>query len=129
MRNSITGIFFAALTGNAVAGWTVIGENAEIAFYVDSDTIRRSGNTVKMWSLINYSAPQKLGKEKSFMSGVSLSEYDCGERKARVLQSTPFKGKMREGEALFTSNTVGEWSYPLPGSVSYAELEIACTKK
>ena len=41
---------------NAWADWTRVDRAEGVEVYVDSATIRKSGNTIKMWSLFNFHA-------------------------------------------------------------------------
>lgn len=127
MRNEIVAIFLAALTGNAVAGWTALSRSETQISYVDKDSIRSSGSTVKMWSLVDYVQPRKLNNKVEYLSTVTLHEFDCADRRMRTLQSSAYEGQMREGANVYiASNTPWKWEYVEPGTVGEAKLEVAC---
>ena len=129
MRNIIATLSLAALTGNAVAGWIVASDTDGHTRYVDVNTIRRSANTVKMWTLLDYKQPELDSNGKSYLSSVRISEYDCAERRTRVLQASRYQGKMRGGDMVSSTNHTFSWDYVEPGTVGETILEIACKKK
>jgi hypothetical protein len=53
--------------------------------FVYPATIKKSGNSVTMWDLLNASTPQNLPGFSPFLSKVSQVQYDCKEEKTRTL--------------------------------------------
>jgi len=43
-----------------MAEWVEVSEGDSVTVYADPSTIRKKGNTVKMWSLFDYHTPQQL---------------------------------------------------------------------
>lgn len=104
----------------------MLNQSEKAATYVDSATMRRSEDGVRMWILRDFSKMQVLSDTR-FLSIVELHEYDCKERKMRVLHSTAYENHMGKGSPSFTSpNTPWEWRYTVPGSISDAEMDIVC---
>lgn len=130
MRNSLLAVLLAALAGNAMAEWTVIETTSTKTSYVDRDTIRGSGTTVKMWLMTDYAQPKSFSTTKSFSSTVAYEEFDCAELRSRTLESIAYQGHLKEGAVIYSpSDTPWGWSYVVPGSVGEMALRAACTKK
>ena len=59
-------------------------------------------------------------------STVVLREYDCGERRVRLLSSIDFSGAMGTGEVVDSSTRAGRWESIVAGGVDEAYWIIAC---
>ncbi len=117
---------------SAWAYWIPIGNalpNGGYVIYVDPSTIRRSGNMVKMWNLLDYKTAQVIAKSGRHLSQMAQAEYDCKEERVRVLYFSLHSEQMANGEIVYFDNKPGEWS-PIPPSTINAEFwKIACGKK
>lgn len=126
MRNSLVAIFLAALAGNAAAAWTAIDKDESGTTHVDMDTIRRSGGNIKMWTMMSFTTPHRFSNGTTYLSSVTLYEFDCAEQRKRMLQGIAYSAPMREGEIVFTFSTPADWSYVTPGTVNELQFKIAC---
>ena len=124
-------ILLAVMSCSVMVEWVEVGSNEyELgdeyvvhAAYADPDTIRKTGNTVKMWSLLDYKmAEEELGT----ISVRQKEEYDCKEKQLRTLFESFHTGHMADGETVFIHNVRGDWEPALPDSVAEAVLEFAC---
>ncbi len=116
------------LCGIVQAEWVGVGVNERLTGYVDPTTIRKSGNTVKMWSLHDYkTAREFIGR--TYMSSKFLHEYDCMEEQARQLHNSFHSGNMGRGDIVWSNNEPRNWQPISPGSLGKAKWEIACKKK
>lgn len=96
--------------------------------YVNNSTIRRDGDVVKMWSLIDFAHPKKI-TGKSYMSVNSQDEYDCKERQSRSLYYAFFAGNMGGGEVVVKGAQPVDW-YPIePDALARILFNAACKKK
>lgn len=129
MRSTLAIMFLAVVAGNATAAWTVINSVDGSTEYVDKDSVRRSANTVKMWTLTDYETPRVMPSGDRYSSTVALREFDCAESRTRVLQTSANEGKMREGKRVFSTSDPWEWAYAEPGTVGEIRQKIACKKK
>jgi hypothetical protein len=112
----------------AYAEWVAITKpQAEPSKYVDSDTIRRKGNVVKWWQLVDYKTVQTMGGT-SFLSAKIQMEFDCAEEQIRVLALSQFSGNMGSGEVVFSNFTKDEWEPVQPGSRGHTLWKVACRK-
>ena len=132
MYETILTILLAVVSSSAMAEWVEIGETDKetteayaSTFYADPDTIRKTGNRVKMWSLVDYKITME---ELGVTSSKSQDEYDCKEKKQRVLFISFYSGHMGKGETVVIHNERGDWKPTSPGSANEAILKLACGK-
>ena len=97
--------------------------------YVDPDTIRREGHLVTMWQLIDFKTMQGGRSPSRFSSTTVQKEFDCAEKRLRLLALTDFWGNMGTGEP--TDGYVDErnWIPVAPDSMNQALWNFACRKR
>ena len=129
MKRLLLGLMLLVTAGAATAEWTSVGEDDALIVYVDIGTIRRNGNLVKMWDMLDHKTVQ-TDAGGSYLSGKTQQEYDCKEEKVRRLAYLWFDGKMGRGKVVYSNGNVkDEWRPISPDSVSEALWKIACGKK
>ena len=104
------------------AEWVRWDESDNAVFYYDSKTIIRDGNLRRVWRLDDFKQRNKDG-ELSFRA---LVEYDCTEKRRRILSRSTHSESMARGKILFSPDGVSEWGYIPPGSISERLLKIVC---
>ena len=112
------------------AEWTRVGSShdGDMTIYVDYEKIKKIGNKVKIWVLMDYKTIQKLGNI-SHLSDVGLEECDCEEGTKQTIGFYQYAGNMGSGDVAH-SNTSKSKSIPIPpDSVSEIFFNIACSKK
>jgi hypothetical protein len=129
MKRLLMGLMLLVTATAASAEWTRVDSNDQLISYVDRATIRRNGNFVKMWNLMDYKTVRTLAGI-SYLSSKTQQEYDCKEEKVRILAFTWFAGKMGNGKVVYwDSDTGGKWSPIEPGSINETLWKIACGKQ
>ena len=120
-------------SGNAIAQnpveWRWIGESvAGDTFYQQFTHKRISDEILDVWDRTNFKRYKVSNKGKGiYKSGVydiSLTRYDCTERKYKKLQSTTYDSRGNVISSL--ENEYGSFKYSIPGSMSNVLLETAC---
>jgi hypothetical protein len=104
--------------------------------YVDPDTIRREGNLVTIWQLIDFKwmqgnqgmGPLGFGPHRSF-STKTRKQFDCAERRLRLLAFTEFSRHMGTGISANGYVDKDNWLPVEPESISQALWEMACGKE
>ena len=94
--------------------------------YADKATIRRTGPRAKMSGMYDFRRQDFTPAGRGLYSTVVLREYDCGERRVRLLSSIDFAGPMGTGEAVDTSDRAGRWEIIVAGALDEAFWNIAC---
>jgi hypothetical protein len=112
----------------AWAGYVEVSKsNTGEIFLIDFETLRREGNRVKFWQMVNYPEPRTLDKV-AYSSFRSRNEYDCKQQQRRLLVATFFTGQDANGDAVFDDRTAAEWRDIAPGSVLWAIMKLVCSK-
>ena len=117
------------ISSNVLADWTLVRTGKESDEYVDSATIRISGNIAKMWSLTNISKNIKNIRpgEKAF-AVKTVREYDCKEHKSRALCVAWYNDYMGTGGIERSSESPdAKWKEVTPG-IRESCWKIACGK-
>jgi len=79
-----------------------------------------------MWVLVDY---KKDEEESGILSARLKEEYDCKEKKQRILFMAFYSGHMGKDETVeILSGSEGSWQQPLVGGLAEALLEFACGK-
>ncbi len=98
--------------------------------YVDPDTIRRDGNLVTMWQLIDFKWMQGNPRGPTrFVSSEAHKQFDCAEQRLRLLAFTEFSRHMGTGIPADGYVDTGNWLPVEPESINQALWEVACGKK
>ena len=120
----------AVFSTNVLAEWTRLGSADNVTIYADLSTIRKSGDKVKMWHLMDEEVV-KIDKNDGtrYLSQASQNEYDCKEETARRWALVWYSRNMGHGEVVYTSGAMHEEPRPVPpDSVLEALFKLACAK-
>jgi hypothetical protein len=104
--------------------------------YVDPGTIRREGNLVTMWQLIDFKwmqgnqgiGPLGFGPHR-FFSTKTHKQFDCAEKRLRLLAFTEFSRHMGTGIPANGYVDTGNWLPVERESINQALWEVACGKE
>ncbi len=117
------------------AEWVKVTENAaKDSFFIDSSTIKKTGNTVTYWEYREFVEPNNaflenaLEKEKPVYGVVIRWTADCGVKTQRLRRVNAFTSN-RELLQRFDYGDTGTLSQPRVGSSGYEVLETACNPK
>jgi hypothetical protein len=115
------------MSGGALADWTAVGRADEIyAAFADKVTIRRSGNLARMQGLYDFRKQDFTPEGRGLYSTAVLREYDCEERRVRLMSSIDFSGHMGAGTPVSTSDTPRRWEAVVAGGIDEAYWQVAC---
>ena len=117
------------------AEWVKVTENAaKDSFFIDSSTIKKTGNLVTYWEYREFVEPNnaflenKPEKDKPLYGVVIRWSADCGAKTQRLRRVNAFTTN-RELLQRFDYGDTGTLSQPRPGSSGYEVLETACNPK
>jgi Surface-adhesin protein E len=125
------------MSSSAKAGWINLGKgyNHDNTFtnYVDTTTIRKTGNIARMWDLMDFETTQKISNKGAnilFRSSKTQSEYNCKKKQQRQLYMSLYTENLGKGEVVLTDNNHTKWE-PIPTGSSAAEAlwKLACEKR
>jgi hypothetical protein len=98
--------------------------------YVEPDTIRREGDLVTMWQLIDFKWMKGNGRgAHRFFSTKTHKQFDCEEKRLRLLAFTEFSQHMGAGISADGYVDKGHWLPVEPESINQALWEMACGKE
>lgn len=119
--------------GSADAEWKEV-ERSDVVpglqtVYVDPETVQREGSLVTLWQLTDYKWRQgdMIGSRR-FLSTKTRKQFDCAEKRVRLLAFTDFLGHMGTGTPAdgYVSHA---WFSVQPESLDQALWELACGKE
>jgi hypothetical protein len=125
MGKAILIVLLTVVSSSAVAEWTVFGHNDEFIGYVDSASISRAGNLVRVSSLIDYKTV-KTESGKAYVSVKAQHEFDCTEGQVRKLFLSEHSETMGNGEIVSYSYKAGTFEPIQPFSILEALWVVAC---
>lgn len=125
MKNVILFILLVIVSGGARADWFEFGHNENFTGYIDSASLRRAGNLVRVSSMIDYKMANTNAGEK-YASVKAQHEFDCGEGQVRKLFTSLHSGNMGKGEIVSYSYKIENYEPIQPFSILEAIWKIAC---
>jgi len=129
IRAILSGLFLLS-SGAASADWTpVAGGNDIYSAFADKATIHPRGANVSMSGMYDFKKQDFTPGGKRLYSTVVLREYDCREKRVRLLSAIDFSGHMGAGEPVFTSANPGRWEAVIAGALDEAYWKVACAGK
>ncbi len=115
--------------GNATAEWTAVGGKPKIfAAYADKASIVKSGEGVQMSGLYDFLMPDLSADGLPQGSTVVLREYDCKDKRVRLLAYVDYAGRMGSGKVISPPGAKGpaRWEPVVEGALDEAFLAVAC---
>ena len=129
MHKTILIMLIVVVSSSAMAEWVYVTKTTKEAektdaftAYADPDTIRKTGNRVKMWVMYDYYSAMNL----RVISAMHKEEFDCKEKQMRQLFLAGYSGHMTDGETVLIRNVRDDWELVPTDSVGGAVLEFAC---
>ena len=117
----------AELPSDLIRVSEIESEGVRFVTYADRATIKRSGNTVQMSSVID----PEVADDRRRVSWKDEWDYQCLDKLARPTRYNEFSGRMGTGEKIY-SQSMGSsiyWTGVVPGSVTDKLWQIACGKE
>ena len=120
-------VLLAVVSSSASAEWIAANRDKSHAVYANPATIRKAGNTVKMWVLEDYETMQGSA-DMRYMSAKSQHEYNCKKERGRIIYLSLHSEHMGKGKAVYSDNDPGRWEAVASDATGETLLEIACGK-
>jgi len=130
MKRIILFLMVILFSSSAAAEWTLVANNGEqgVEIFVNKESIKKDGNLVTIWTLIDYESPQSVGG-KNQLSTKSLDEYDCQNEQYRTLNLYWYSGHKEKGKIVYSELVPGKMQPIIPNSVVERVWKITCGKK
>jgi hypothetical protein len=128
----ITFLFLSSIPANAE--WVAVEKDYLLpglqTVYVDPESIRREGNLVTIWQLIDFKWMQGNPRGPSrFLSTKTHKQFNCADKRVRLLAFTEFSGGMGTGMPRDGHVDKDHWLPIEAESMSHALWEAACSKE
>lgn len=130
MRKSLVMLMLIFISTSVMAEWTALKwshEDGGLTLFIDSTTIRKEGDKVKMLSLVDFEVIEK--GETDLYSSRAQNEYDCKEKQIRQLFYALYSDSMGKGKMEHANSEHLNWLPVRPGSMEEAMWKVACGKK
>ena len=118
--------------GQVYAEWVALDEKYQSPglqmVYVDPTTIRRDGNLVMLWQLTDYTWMQGGRKSTRFLSTKIHKQFDCVDKRLRLLAYSEFLRHMGTGRQNDGYVDPDNWLPVKPESINHALWEVAYGK-
>jgi hypothetical protein len=112
----------------AWAGWTLVATSNETPpdkYFLDFETLRKEGNEIRIWQLINLPPNDKYG----WGSIRSRNLYDCKNDTVQVLSKRIFTESFAEGKEVTTAlNSPSPKSDIAPDTIGWIVLKEVCKR-
>ena len=117
-------VLLMLVTTPTFAEWMQVGEPDEGVYYLDPATISKDGRLRRISELINLTARDRDGG----LSRRYLKEYDCKQKRLRLLSGSTNSGPMATGKALFSVNNPGKWNDVPSDTIAETIFKFACSR-
>lgn len=116
-----------ALPAGALADWTLVAaDNGIYSAYADKATIRKSGSIVTMQGLYEFTRGDRTPEGESFFSTTVEREYDCAERRVRLMAYADHAAHFGQGRVVSSARRTRRWEDVVEGGIDDAYWKVAC---
>ena len=102
--------------------WKRVGENTNgTVFYVDKSSVKRMGNTIYFFSMMDYAKPVD-----GVLSTKIYQEGNCSDYSFRYLKDFYYDQPMGNGSVVQQVDEVSKWTANIPGSLNETVFDFLC---
>ena len=111
----------------AMADWslTTISNNGD-RYYIDLETIRKSGSLIRVWELNNFAEPREFANIQGVSSTRYRAEYDCKNERLRFLTLSAHAELDAKGKVLGQDSKEGNWVEIPHNTTGRENLKVIC---
>jgi len=115
-------------SGRAQADWTKFESVETGTYYLDMDTVKKSGYIRSFWSILDYRQPQKTSRGLYYQSTRTHMEIDCRQKTVHILSFSMHAGPMLGGEVIDTQGIMRDWQSIPPDTPLEKLHKVVCTR-
>ena len=113
--------------GVAHAEWTKVTFNDETTMFLDSTTVKRNGDLVRVDTLMNFPLGTTSDDKKySYKSSRTIEEFDCKKNLSRTISFTWYPEIMGNGKKVYSDNNAYKFEKIVPSSLFDAVKRKVC---
>ena len=109
----------------AYADWIKLASSTDGDMYIESNSIRKNGNSVLFWSLQDYKQKNELGD----LSMKLKQEINCKEETIKIISLVSYSRNMGLGNVNLSGNASREITHIPPGTLNEEIYKFVCNKK
>lgn len=128
MKRILLSLLLLVMCQSALAAWEEVGSDDTMTVYVDTDTLIKKGNKVKIWWLFDLSE-EEVVDGISQMSMKYISEFDCVKKQSRQLYASSHSEAMGEGETVSINYDSMKWKPIDTESLDQSVFDAACVEE
>jgi len=106
----------------------LVDGNERARVYLDTETINRSGEWVRVWVVDDLKIAETRGFRK-YLSTRAHEEHDCAKERFRLLALEYFSGNMGSGEALYKTSGESDWTAIPRETLAQSVWKFVCKGK
>jgi len=115
------------ISSPAWAEWSLITtSDSGDTYYIDIETIRKSGGFIKVWELNNFSEKRNLANIQGVNSTRYRTEYDCKNERLRYLTLSAHSELDAKGKVLAQESKEGDWVELPPNTTGRLNMKMVC---
>lgn len=126
MYRTIFAMLLVAISSSASATWIKTESDNAGSFYEDTSNYQKKGALLKAQYLIDFRVAVPVDKGRTSLSIKYDYEFNCKDRKFRMVAATIYSKNMAEGEILVIGP--GPWKVPESSDNSLSYWTTACKK-
>ena len=121
-------LFGLWLSSPARADWTKFDSVETGTYYLDMDTVKKSGYVRSCWSILDYRLPQKTSRGMHYQSTRTHMEIDCRQKTVHILSFSMHAGPMLAGEVIDTQGIMRDWQSIPPDTPLEKLHRVVCSR-
>ena len=126
-RTTLAAALLAFAASAAGGDWSPVSpDNGIYAAYADRSTIRREGAVATMQGMYDFQHGDFTPSGTPFFSTIVEREYECGQRKVRLMRFEDHAQHAGEGPVVSAFSDPRRWEAVVEGSLDAAYWKIAC---
>jgi hypothetical protein len=110
----------------AHAEWKLIGNFPAGNYYIEANTLEKTGVMREFWTLLDYPSAQKSARGVMYFSTRTHMQLDCKKKSVRILQFSMHAGKMLSGDMIDQQGVMREWQSIPPDTPLVKIAQMVC---
>ena len=124
-------LFLIFITASTIVygDWSKVTFNETTTMFIDSQTIKKSGDLVQVSQLMNFPLGEKSPDGKlSYKSSITTEEYDCKKGLSRTLSFRWYSDVKGTGKMVYEDKHTYEYTKLVDGSLLNSVRKKVCEK-
>jgi len=111
---------------SAHADWKLIGNFPAGNYYIEANTLEKTGVMREFWTMLDYPTAQKSARGVMYLSTRTHMQLDCKKQSVRILQFSMHAGRMLSGDLIDQQGVMREWQSIPPDTPLVKISQMVC---